>query len=147
VEKEGSSREDLLLMAEGSKATDCRSHEVQQRLVLCFSLAAGNSVAHRRKYKAYYSLSVSLCAFLCEENSAEDRRKCGRHSCNFCLEPCCKILHLFAYFDERHKNEEIAKLSLSLSLSLSLRQASRQLQQNMTMWIREKEESIGNDGE
>jgi hypothetical protein len=60
VEKEGSSREDLLLMAEGSKATDCRSHEVQQRQVLCFSLCAGNSVAHRRNCKAYYSLSLSL---------------------------------------------------------------------------------------
>jgi hypothetical protein len=101
---------------------------------LFLSLSAGNSVAHRRKHKAYYSLSRSLClclcAFLWEEKSVEDRRKCGRHSCNFCLEPCSKILRLFADFDERHKNEEIAKLSLSLSLSLSQRQASRQLQQH-----------------
>jgi hypothetical protein len=36
----------------------------------------------------------------------------------------CKILRLFVDFDERHKNEEIAKLSLSLSLSEAGKQAA-----------------------
>jgi len=51
-----------------------------------------------------------------------------------------KFCVCFADFDERHKNEKIANLSLSL-LGRQAGSWSR-----MTMWIREKEESIGNDG-
>jgi hypothetical protein len=109
---------------EAKQQIACRSHEVQQRLVLCFSLSAGNSAAHRRKCKAYYSLSLSVHfsvkkILLKIEGSADDILAIS----------VWNLLQNFAFVCRFRWATQEWRDCEALSLSLSQRQASRQLQQ------------------